>query len=189
MPYNMRWHWVQVRAVMNWGRSVKWSLHNSPKAILSSLPWFSNFLTKFLGSRQILSKHSRSSHRSCSIEKAVLKNFAIFTRKIPMLEFLLNKVAGLRRAAASGISEVHLGSCETSICGGAFLWKIVSYFCVKFHHQFASTNSLTFDLYYDSCTLYICTLDIFSCDNMFAETCPKISLLKFLDTVYSSSFF
>ena len=49
--------------------------------------------------------------------------------------------------------------------------------------------SLIFDLYYNSCTLYLCTLDIFSCDNMFAETCPKILSLKFLDTVYSSSFF
>ena len=33
-----------------------------------------------------------SSHQRCSIEKAVLKNFAIFTRK-HLLESLFNKVA------------------------------------------------------------------------------------------------
>ena len=37
----------------------------------------------------------RGSHQSCSIEKGVLKNFAIFT-KTPVLEPLFNKVVRLQ---------------------------------------------------------------------------------------------
>ena len=45
---------------------------------------------------------SRSSHRRCSIKKAVLKNLAVFTRTL-VLMFHVNKVAGVAR---------HLFSCE-----------------------------------------------------------------------------
>ena len=37
--------------------------------------------------------NSRSRHQSCSIKKAVLKNFPIFTRK-PTMESLFNRVVG-----------------------------------------------------------------------------------------------
>ena len=43
----------------------------------------------------------RSSHQRCSIKEAVLKNFAIFSEKRPMLESFQNKVAGLRLATLS----------------------------------------------------------------------------------------
>ena len=39
---------------------------------------------------------NRSSHRMCSIKKAVLKNFAIFTGKHLCQSLFFNKVAGLK---------------------------------------------------------------------------------------------
>ena len=42
------------------------------------------------------SLNSRSSHQLCSIEKAVLKNFTIFTEKKPVLESSFNRLAGFK---------------------------------------------------------------------------------------------
>ena len=39
--------------------------------------------------------NSRSSHRSCSVRKSVLRNFAKFTRKHPFQSLYVNKVARL----------------------------------------------------------------------------------------------
>ena len=40
--------------------------------------------------------NSRRSHQRCSIEKAVLKDFAIFTAKKPVLGSLFNRVGGFK---------------------------------------------------------------------------------------------
>ena len=40
--------------------------------------------------------NSRSSHQMCSIEKAVLKNFAIYTGKTPVLESSFNRLVGFK---------------------------------------------------------------------------------------------
>ena len=43
-------------------------------------------------------KNNRSSHRRCSVEKGVLRNFAKFTGKHLCQRLFFNKVAGLRPA-------------------------------------------------------------------------------------------
>ena len=46
-----------------------------------------------------LLKRYRSSHRSCSVKKGVLKNFANFIGKHPCWSLFFNKVAGLQPAS------------------------------------------------------------------------------------------
>ena len=65
------------------------------------IKWISSMLSlEFL--RSYFSKYlwliavTKSSYRKCSIKQAVLKNFAIFKEKTPVLESLFNKVAGLQ---------------------------------------------------------------------------------------------
>ena len=70
--------------------SIQKLFHAKPYFLITWLGYENNF--------EIFAKKSqfRSSHRSCSIKKAVLKYFAIFTgRKTPVLESLCNKVSGL----------------------------------------------------------------------------------------------
>ena len=45
---------------------------------------------------EFIVKNNRNSHRRCSLEKTVLKNFVIFTGKCLCAKSLFNKVAGLQ---------------------------------------------------------------------------------------------
>ena len=45
---------------------------------------------------EFIVKNNRNSHRRCSLEKTVLKNFVIFTGKCLCVKSLFNKVAGLQ---------------------------------------------------------------------------------------------
>ena len=58
---------------------------------------------------------SKSSHRSCSVRKRVLRNFAIFTGKHLCQSLFFNKVAGLRHEACNFVKKKTLAqvlSCE-----------------------------------------------------------------------------
>ena len=65
--------------------------------IFTNLSPLSILLCKYFSSLEILRNYStifRSSHRSCSIKKAILKYFVIFTGKHLCRDLFLNKVAG-----------------------------------------------------------------------------------------------
>ena len=62
--------------------------------------------------KYINTKIFRSSHRSCSVRKCVLKNFTIFTGKHLCQSLFFNKVAGLRLATLLKLTLAQVFSCE-----------------------------------------------------------------------------
>ena len=54
----------------------------------------------------------RSSHGRCSLKKLLLKFFCIIHRRTPVLEFLFNKVAGLRPGTLLKKTPTQVFSCE-----------------------------------------------------------------------------
>ena len=74
------------------------------ECVIGEVANFGLFFKKYLKERivqemslcEFIVKNNRNSHRRCSLEKTVLKNFVIFTGKCLCVKSLFNKVAGLQ---------------------------------------------------------------------------------------------
>ena len=69
------------------------SLHCTKKDTITSV-FLQIYLYEFIFSCLLFFRKDRSSHRICPVKKGILKNCAIFHKKTPMFESLLDKIAG-----------------------------------------------------------------------------------------------
>ena len=114
----------------------------------------------------------RSSHQRCYGRNGVLGNFCKILRKIPVPDYLFNKVAGLRPQACNFIKKEALAqvfSCEfCKIVQNTFFTEHI--LATASAHVMCTCNELTIISYFGKCEYDYCFNMLQECDtNIFKE--------------------